>query len=173
MTKNFFYRAVCIDGKGWDAMPDGLWGRDYSDPADRIFGTSKEAWDLARATRGAGCWQVEDDNGDVTEKKPVIGVEKCAVYEACWMDADDQRDEIDRIIDIHGGPILVSKMPRHVAEFLVAKFGGARQAWMRESANLVGASSATHTAAFIGALYASRVAEIDKLFAPKTAGAGQ
>lgn len=168
--KNYLYELVCYDHRGWGAIAEGLWSSDYMDRADRIFATAAEARAGCRKMRNAGCWYTEDEEtGEREEAIPEFAVEKIAVYEACWLDPDDDQDVIDRIVELHGNAIKFADMPMSVAEFLITKYGGSRDAWMRESASLAGASSATHTAAFIGAGFAQRVAQIRALIARRGA----
>lgn len=151
--KNYAYELICRDHKGWGAVADGLWSADYACRADRLFATAREARTICREMRGAGCW-----DGDV----PDFDVAKITVYEACWEDEDDV---VDRLIDIHGGDIHFRDMPPHVAEFLLRRYGGAADAWARQSAALKGASSATYTAAFVAARYEHRCAQIRDMLA--------
>lgn len=163
-SKNYLYELVCYDHKGWGAWLDGLWSPDYAARAARIFSTAAEARAKCRDMRNAGCWYTEDEeSGEREESIPEFGVEKIAVYEACWLDPDSDQDVIDRIVELHGHPIKFADMPLSVAEFLLAKYSGTRDAWARASASLVGASSATHTAAFCAAGFAQRVEQIRKM----------
>lgn len=159
--KNYIYRLTCIDDRGWAAAgPDGLWG-DLVEPEDRLFPTAREARQAMKDMLNAGCWSFEDEDGDTVEDRPVLAVERVAVYEYLWGDHDES--VTDRVIDLHGGPIKFDKMPTAVAAYLVDKYTGAKHAWARESARLAGASSATHTAAFISARFSGRVIELVSL----------
>lgn len=164
--KNYAYELVCYDDKGWGAWADGLWSEDYSDRADRIFATAAEARAVCAGMLNAGCWYTEDEEtGERVTDIPEFAVERVTVYEACWLDPDLDRDVIDRLVEVHGGEIKFRAMPQHVAKFLLAQYGAAKDAWMRESAALQGASSATHTAAFVAAGYSSRARQICEMLA--------
>lgn len=172
MAKNYFYRAICTDGRGWESAGwDGVWGQDHADHSERIFSSAAEAWRLVRDTRNAGCWTYQDDDENDITDVPELDVEKCAVYEACWMDDEADADEIERIVEIHGREIEFRRMPKSVAAFLIAKFGGVSQEWSRLSASLVGASSATHTAAFASGIWRGRANQIAKMLAERTVSA--
>lgn len=164
--KNYVYVATLIDGKGWDEGPGGadecLWANSEE---GRIFGTAKEAWAFVAQVRNAGCWSYEDDDGNARTEIPEITVTRHAVYEWLWGDHDEV--VTDRVVDLHGGPIRLADMPVKVGRFLIGVFCGAARNWMRESNNLRGASSATHTAAFISARFANRVSEIKESFATR------
>jgi hypothetical protein len=160
MAKNFIYELICTDDRGWGAVADGLWG-DLAEPEDRLFATAAEARRAMREMLDAGCWSYEDEDGIEHDDPPHLAVEKVAVHEYLWGDHDEA--VTNRVIDLHGGPIEFRTMPEHVARFLLAKYSASRDAWSSESASLAGASSATHTAAFVSAGFSSRVAEIQKL----------
>lgn len=160
MPKNYAYEVVCHEDHGWGECPEGLWSLDYVDRADRIFATAAEAHALAQQFRDAGCWEVEHDDGTTEDQTPDFGVETIAVYEACWEDDEDVRD---RLIDIHGRAIEFRRMPKPIAAWLVEKYTGRAADWSRASASLVGASSATHTAAFISARMTHRAHEIAEM----------
>jgi hypothetical protein len=164
--KNYVYVAVCTDDRGWANGPGGadecLWG---CEPEDRIFSTAGAAWNYVRKVRDAGCWVWENDAGETVDATPALTVERRAVYE--WLWGDHPEAVIDRVIDLHGAPIALRDMPVKVGRFLKGVFGGASRNWMRESARLQGASSATHTAAFIAARLSGRVDEIERLFAAR------
>ena len=164
--KNYIYVATLIDGKGWDKGPGGadecLWANSEE---DRIFATAQEAWAFIYDIRNAGCWSYEDNDGNTHTDIPAITVTRHAVYEWLW----GVHDEIvlDRVVELHGGPIRLANMPAKVAQFLVGAFCGASRNWMRVSASLQGASSVTHTAALISGRFSSRVAEIKELCAAR------
>jgi hypothetical protein len=163
--KNYVYELVCHDHKGWGDS-DSLWSPDYAYREDRLFATAAEARAVCHDCIHAGCWYTEDEEtGERITDIPDFSVEKISVYEACWLDPDEDEDVIDRMVGLHGGPIRFSSMPRRVAEFLLAKYGDATNTWRRASAALVGASSATHTAAFIGSRFSPRATQIRKMLA--------
>ena len=164
--KNFYFEAICIDGRGWDAIgDDGVWGPDHADPVDRIFRTAAEAQAIVDSVRRAGCWTMTDDDGATTEDIPVVAVEKCSVYELLWGDHD--QDEIDRVVDIHGGPIRLADMPLHVAKFLERKFSGVRDGWAREQGRWsCGASTGSMVRAqFYGAVVSGRLDQVRDIIA--------
>ena len=157
--KNFAYEVVCRRDHGWGLEPSGLWGYDYVERADRIFATAAEARAVCADLRDAGCWYIDDDDGRHL-LIPEFAVERIAVYEACWLDPDNDRAVIDRLTAIHGAPIVFAQMPGHVARFLAARYEDARTAWQSASAAMAGASSATHTAALLAGLAQVRIADI-------------
>jgi hypothetical protein len=160
--RNIIYEAYAIDGKGWDALPDGLWGPDHADEQDRLFATAKEAHALARATMDAGCWTIEDDDGESRDETPVIGVRQRCVYEWLWGDHDE--GILDRVTQLHGGNIRLADMPVSAARWLLVQFCGAARGYSRASAALQGASSATHTAAFASGVWQRRAQQIREMF---------
>jgi hypothetical protein len=164
--RNYIYEVYEIDGKGWEAVPEGLWGYDYVRPQDRLFATAKEAHALARATMGAGCWTVEDRDGALRDETPEIGVRKRCVYEWLFEDDDDEA-VLDRVVELHRGDIRLADMPVSAARWMVVMFCGAAEMAGRASAALQGASSATHTAALARGLMRMRAQQIREMFAAR------
>ena len=153
MTKNFAYEVVCLDNKGWGSYnPEDLWGPPLVERADRIFATALDAHICADTLRDAGCWEGQT---------PTFGVKKISVYEALWMDNDDDERLIEALTDIHGGDIDEQKMPRHVAKFLIAKFSEHSEAWARASANMRGASSAWVMAGISASVISARLEALE------------
>lgn len=166
--RNYVYELVCRDHKGWGVRPDGLWSPTYASRASRIFASAAEAKRICRDMRRAGCWIIEDEDGTRREEIPDFAIEKISVYEALWMDPDEDGDVIDRILELRGGrPIRFGAMPAGVLEFLRRKYSRLTGGWAAESARLAGASSATHTARLVSGVYASRLAELTELAAQR------
>jgi hypothetical protein len=167
MTRNYVYELVCRNHKGWGLDPTGLWSPMYATRASRIFATAAEAKALCRDMRNAGCWVVEDEDG-THEEIPEFSVEKISVYEALWMDPEEDGDVIDHILELRGGrPIRFRSMPLGVVDFLTRKYSRLAGGWAAESARLAGASSATYTARMVSGVYASRLAELADLAAQR------
>jgi hypothetical protein len=129
---NYFYRLVCTESYGWDGDCDeSLWGYDYCSPENRVFYTKKEAKEAMQSLINAGCWTTEEYG----EQIPEFDIKKCTVYEACFMDDDFdyQKDEIAKIVEIHGKNIELKKMPAKVKEFMMKKYSYISALWSQES----------------------------------------
>lgn len=159
MSRNWAYEVVCTDDAGW-GRGESLWSPTYRCRESRIFASAAEARAVRDGLRNAGCWFTEDNDGNREPCEPRFEVCKISVYEACW---ETDIDLQDRLVEINGSPIRFERMPDAVARFLLAKFSGHAKQWRRESASLVGASSATHTAAFVAGIAESKVREISNL----------
>ena len=172
--KPYLYRLACSDRAGW--IGDGLWGYDYAAPCDRLFASRSQA-EAARDSLDAVDYletlQEEDREGF---GQPTFEVQQVATAELLFYAAQIDPDlyELERAMDLSEAPeepdadalyaldqpeflAWLQTLPEPVlraaaqAETVtaVAKAAG------RASAELKGASSATHTLAVVAGLHSA------------------